>query len=148
MRLLLIILFSGLVLSIFGQQKGDHVMMDDKGQIIALYHQMYKAMVEKDTATLNRIHAPEFVLVHMTGMRQPKQAYIHAIADGTLNYYTAEHEQMDVSIDNERATLQGRSRVTAAVFGGGRHTWPLQLTFQLMKRDGQWLFTESRATTY
>lgn len=123
-------------------------MMDDKGQIIALYHQMYKAMVEKDTATLNRIHAPEFVLVHMTGMRQPKQAYIHAIADGTLNYYTAEHEQMDVSIDNERATLQGRSRVTAAVFGGGRHTWPLQLTFQLMKRDGQWLFTESRATTY
>lgn len=148
MRLLLIILFSGLVLSLFGQQKGDHVMMDDKGQIIALYHQMYKAMVEKDTATLNRIHAPEFVLVHMTGMRQPKQAYIHAIADGTLNYYTAEHEQMDVSIDNERATLQGRSRVTAAVFGGGRHTWPLQLTFQLMKRDGQWLFTESRATTY
>lgn len=123
-------------------------MMDDKGQIIALYHQMYKAMVEKDTATLNRIHAPEFVLVHMTGMRQPKQAYIHAITDGTLNYYTAEHEQMDVSIDNERATLQGRSRVTAAVFGGGRHTWPLQLTFQLMKRDGQWLFTESRATTY
>ena len=123
-------------------------MMDDKGQIIALYHQMYKAMVEKDTATLNRIHAPEFVLVHMTGVRQPKQAYIHAIADGTLNYYTAEHEQMDVSIDNERATLQGRSRVTAAVFGGGRHTWPLQLTFQLMKRDGQWLFTESRATTY
>lgn len=123
-------------------------MMDDKGQIIALYHQMYKAMVEKDTATLNRIHAPEFVLVHMTGMRQPKQAYIHAIADGTLNCYTAEHEQMDVSIDNERATLQGRSRVTAAVFGGGRHTWPLQLTFQLMKRDGQWLFTESRATTY
>jgi hypothetical protein len=148
MRLLLIILFSGLVLSIFGQQKGDHMVMDDKGQIIALYHQMYKAMVEKDTATLNRIHAPEFVLVHMTGMRQPKQAYIHAIADGTLNYYTAEHEQMDVSIDNERATLQGRSRVTAAVFGGGRHTWPLQLTFQLMKRDGQWLFTESRATTY
>ncbi len=124
------------------------MVMDDKGQIIALYHQMYKAMVEKDTATLNRIHAPEFVLVHMTGMRQPKQAYIHAIADGTLNYYTAEHEQMDVSIDNERATLQGRSRVTAAVFGGGRHTWPLQLTFQLMKRDGQWLFTESRATTY
>ena len=123
-------------------------MMDNKGQIIALYHQMYKAMVEKDTATLNRIHAPEFVLVHMTGMRQPKQAYIHAIADGTLNCYTAEHEQMDVSIDNERATLQGRSRVTAAVFGGGRHTWPLQLTFQLMKRDGQWLFTESRATTY
>ncbi len=122
--------------------------MDDKGQIIALYNQMYRAMVEKDTATLDRIHAPEFVLVHMTGMRQTKQAYIQAIADGTLNYYSAEHQQMDVSVNNDRATLQGRSRVTAAVFGGGRHTWPLQLTFQLVKRDGHWLFTQSRASTY
>lgn len=122
--------------------------MDDKKQIIALYHQMYQAMVEKDTAMLDRIHAPEFVLVHMTGMRQSKQAYIRAIADGTLNYYSAEHEQMQVSINKDHATLQGRSRVSAAVFGGGRHTWQLQLTFQLVKRDGLWLFTQSRASTY
>jgi uncharacterized protein (TIGR02246 family) len=122
--------------------------MDDKQQIIALYHQMYKAMVEKDTATLDRIHAPEFVLIHMTGMHQSKQEYIHAIADGMLNYYSAEHEQMDVTVNNDRATLQGRSRVSAAVFGGGKHTWKLQLTFQLVKRDGQWLFTQSKASTY
>lgn len=120
----------------------------DKQQIIALYQQMYRAMVEKDTATLNRIHAPEFVLIHMTGMYQPKQAYICAIADGTLNYYSAEHEQMDVTVYNDRATLHGRSRVSAAVFGGGRHTWKLQLTFQLVKRNGQWLFTQSKASTY
>ena len=122
--------------------------MDDKQQIIALYHQMYKAMVEKDTATLNRIHAPQFLLIHMTGRHQSKQEYIHAIADGTLNYYSAEHEQMDVTVNNDRATLQGRSRVSAAVFGGGKHTWKLQLTFQLVKRDGQWLFTQSKASTY
>lgn len=122
--------------------------MNDKEQIIALYHQMYQAMVEKDTATLNRIHAPEFVLVHMTGMRQSKHAYVQAIANDILNYYSAEHEQMEVTVKGEHATLQGRSRVSAAVFGGGRHTWQLQLTFQLVKRDGQWLFTESRASTY
>ena len=46
-------------------------------------------MVEKDTATLNRVHA----------------------------------------------TLTGRSRVNAAVFGGGRHTWRLQLYFQTLVRD-------------
>ena len=44
--------------------------------------------------------------------------------------------------------LTGRSRVTAAVFGGGRHTWHLQLTFQLVKRNGQWMFTNARASTY
>ena len=148
MRSFLIIFLSALALSLVGQQARDNRTMDDKQQIIALYHQMYKAMVEKDTATLDRIHAPEFVLIHMTGMYQPKQAYICAIADGTLNYYSAEHEQMDVTVYNDRATLHGRSRVSAAVFGGGRHTWKLQLTFQLVKRNGQWLFTQSKASTY
>lgn len=120
----------------------------DKRQIEQLYREMYQAMVEKDTATLNRVHADEFVLVHMTGMRQSKQQYISTIADSTLNYYSVTHEQMDITIEGNTATLTGRSRVTAAVFGGGRHTWPLQLRFKLVKRDGHWQFTESRASTY
>ena len=120
----------------------------DKQQIQELYATMYNAMVAKDTVTLNRIHADDFVLVHMTGMRQSKQEYIDAIADGTLNYYQAEHEQMDITVDGDHATLNGRSRVTAAVFGGGRSTWRLQLHFKLMKRNGQWLFVESRASMY
>ena len=122
--------------------------MDDKQQIEALYKQMYWAMIAKDTATLNLVHADEFVLTHMTGMRQPKQVYIQSIANGTLSYYSAEHEQMDIKVDGNRATLTGRSRVNAAVFGGGRHTWQLQLRFQLVKRDGRWLFTAASASTY
>ena len=122
--------------------------MNDRKQIEQLYQEMYRAMVEKDTATLDRVHADEFVLVHMTGMRQTKREYINAIADGTLNYYSSTHEQMDITIDGNRATLIGRSRVTAAVFGGGRNTWRLQLRFQLVKRNGRWVFTEARASTY
>ena len=122
--------------------------MDDKSQIEALYREMYKAMVEKDTATLNRVHADNFVLTHMTGMHQSKQEYIRAIAGGTLNYYSAEHEQMDFKVDGNHATLTGRSRVNAAVFGGGRHTWRLQLSFNLVKRDNRWLFTSASASTY
>ena len=121
---------------------------DDKQHIELLYRRMYRAMIEKDTATLNEIHASNFVLTHMTGMRQSKQEYIQAIAGGTLNYYSAHHEQAQVSIDGNRATLVVRSRVEAAVFGGGRHTWPLQLTFSLIKRDGHWLLTSSQASTY
>jgi uncharacterized protein (TIGR02246 family) len=122
--------------------------MDDRQQIEQLYSEMYRAMVEKDLATLDRVHADEFVLVHMTGMRQSKEEYINAILDGTLNYYLASHEQIDIAIDGDRATLTGRSRVTAAVFGGGRGTWRLQLRFQLAKRDGRWQFSEARASTY
>ena len=122
--------------------------MDDRQQIDQLYQEMYKAMVEKDSATLDRVHADEFVLVHMTGMRQSKREYIRAIMDGTLNYYSATHEQTDITLDGDHATLTGRSRVTAAVFGGGRSTWRLQLRFGLVRCDGRWQFTEARASTY
>ena len=36
-------------------------------------------MVEKDTAALDRVHANEFVLVHMTGMRQTKKENINLL---------------------------------------------------------------------
>lgn len=122
--------------------------MDDKQQIEALYREMYEAMVRKDTATLNRVHADDFVLTHMTGMHQSKQVYIQSIANCTLNYYSAEHEQMDIKVNGDRATLRGRSRVNAAVFGGGRHTWRLQLSFRLVKHNGRWQFTAASASTY
>ncbi len=130
------------------QQTLSDKKMSDKEQIEALYREMYEAMVRKDTATLNRVHADDFVLTHMTGMHQSKQVYIQSIANGTLNYYSAEHEQMDIKVDGNHATLRGRSRVNAAVFGGGRHTWRLQLSFELVKHDGRWQFTSASASTY
>ena len=97
---------------------------------------------------LSALHHDSFVLTHMTGMRQGKKEYINAIATGTLNYYEATHEDIDISVDGDRATLVGRSKVTAAVFGGGRHTWPLKLHFTLLKENGRWLFASSTASTY
>ena len=122
--------------------------MTDKEQLIWLYKEMYTAMVNKDKVTLERVHDDSFVLVHMTGMRQPKEVYISSIMDGTLNYYSAEHEDMQVEINGDSAVLTGRSKVTAAVFGGGKHTWRLQLRFQLVKKNGQWRFAMASASTY
>ena len=122
--------------------------MTDEQQIRDLYQDMYEAMVKKDTVVLNRVHSDSFVLTHMTGMHQSKQQYIRAIVNGALNYYSAEHEQMDIKVNGDSATLTARSRVSAAVFGGGRHTWRLQLRFTLHKEDGHWLLTSSEASTY
>ena len=122
--------------------------MTDKEQIERLYHEMYAAMVKKDRAELERVHDDSFVLVHMTGMRQSKSLYISCIMNGTLNYFSEKTERLEIAIDEDRATMTGRSRVNAAVFGGGRHTWPLELRFQLVRRDDGWKLTEARATTF
>ena len=121
---------------------------DDKQQLAALYERMYKAMIAKDSTVLDEVHADDFVLVHMTGMHQSKPVYIRAIMDGTLNYYSAVTEELDVDVDGDKAVITGHSRVEAAVFSGGRHTWPLSLRFEARKENGTWRFTRSQASTY
>lgn len=120
----------------------------DKQQIEQLYERMYQSMIAKDTAALRPMFADDFYLVHMTGTRQNRQQYLEAIADGTLNYYSCQTEQLEVKVDGDSATLTGRSRVLAAVYGGGKHTWRLQLAFRLRREADGWRFTYSTASTY
>ena len=122
--------------------------MNDHDAITNLYHEMYSAMIRKDSAQLAEILDDGFVLVHMTGMKQAKNDYITAITQGTLNYYTEDTEKLRVKVDGSTAALTGQSRVNAAVFGGGRHTWRLQLDITLAKSGGNWRMTHAQASTY
>ena len=120
-----------------------------KEEVIAeCYKNLYKAMIEKDSYTLSKLLDDSFGLIHMTGMRQDKNTFIRAVEDGTLNYYSAQHHNIDVKIEDSKAVLTGQSIVNAAVFGGGRHTWRLQLKINLIHTDGKWFITEARASTY
>ena len=113
-----------------------------------VYIRMYEGMINKDESILQEVLDDSFVLVHMTGMRQPKQAFIKAVLNGTLNYFSAEHENMPVEISGNTAVLTGQSYVAAAVFGGGRSNWHLQQKCSLKKTDGVWKITRSVASTY
>ena len=121
--------------------------MTDKENIMRLYQEMYLAMINKNQAVLERIYDDSFVLFHMTGMKQTKNEYISAIIGGTLNYYSAVHNDMEVAVSGDTAKLTGKSKVTAAVFGGGKRTWRLQLDFELVRKNGEWYFTLAKAST-
>ena len=122
--------------------------MNEKEQLINLYHEIYAAMIAKDETELERIHADEFVLIHMTGMHQSKKEYIRAIMDGTLNYYSEETDSIDVSVSGDTAVMTGHSKVEAAVFGGGRHSWRLTLKFDVKKTVDGWKVTKAQASTW
>ncbi len=122
--------------------------MSDRGQLTKLYHDMYAAMIAKDETELDRIHDDSFVLIHMTGMHQPKQAYVRAITHGTLNYFSEKTENIDVRISDDSAIMTCRSYVDAAVFGGGRSTWRLELQIDAKKDNGEWKLTNARASTW
>ena len=48
--------------------------MPDRELCQAAYQEMYRAMIAKDIPALSAVLDDSFVLVHMTGMRQPKAA--------------------------------------------------------------------------
>ena len=123
-------------------------MDDETVKVQDVYRRMYDGMIRKDRDILDDVLDESFVLIHMTGMRQGKQQFIHAVLNGTLNYYTADHEHADTEVHGDTASLRGQSRVNAAVFGGGKHTWRLQQDLTLKKKDGRWLITRSQASTY
>ena len=122
--------------------------MSDQENLENCYRQMYRGMVDKDRTLLSEVLADAFVLIHMTGMRQSKEAFIKAVETGVLNYCSATHEQISTHIHGDTAQLVGQSVVRAAVFGGGEHTWRLQLHCKLIRADGSWKITEARASTY
>ena len=122
--------------------------MTDTEQIQEQYRKMYDAMIRKDADALSAVLDDSFVLVHMTGMQQPKAVFMQSVLDGTLNYYSAQHEHTPVRVNGDSAELTGQSRVNAAVFGGGRHTWRLQQKITLKKTNGVWRMTRAVASTY
>ena len=109
---------------------------------------MYCAMIAKDTTALRVIMDEKSALVHMTGMRQSRKEYLKAIADGTLNYYSCEDSDIKVKINGDSAFMTGKSKVSAAVFDGSRHIWPLRLDIDWKNNNGNWRITEIRASTY
>lgn len=122
--------------------------MEEKELIRNAYKKMYDGMISKKEAVLREVLDDSFVLVHMTGMRQPKEEFIKAVLNGTLNYFSAEHEHLPVEINGNTAVLKGQSYVVAAVFGGGRSNWRLQQKCSMKKINGQWKITRSVASTY
>ena len=70
--------------------------MEEKELIRSAYKKMYDGMIAKEEKILWEVLDDSFVLVHMTGMRQTKEEFIKAVLNGTLNYFSVEHEQLSV----------------------------------------------------
>ena len=122
--------------------------MSDKDPFATRYRCLYRAMIEKDGTALSKLLDDSFILVHMTGMIQDKQQFIHAVESGTLNYFSEELKESKTTVHKDFVQFIGKSLVDAAVFGGGRHTWCLQLEMKYVFVENEWLVQEAVASTW
>ena len=122
--------------------------MDDREQIRGLYREYWRCMIAKDADGLRGMMTEDYTLLHMTGVRQSAGTFLKGLMDGTFNYYSADHDSIEVTVSGDRASMIGKSRVLAAVYGGGKHSWRLRGEFSLRKEEGRWKLSSSRASTY
>ena len=122
--------------------------MGEEATISELYKDYWDYMIEKNIEGLRSLMSSDYCLYHMTGVKQSADEFIEGLKNGTFNYYSAEHEDIAVSVDGDEATMIGKSRVVAAVYGGGKGSWRLQGDFTLRKENGTWELTSSKASTY
>ena len=122
--------------------------MNDIEAIKEIYREYWKCMMNKDADGLRNLMSEDYCLQHMSGLRQSVDEFISGLLDGTFNYYSAEHDDITVSVTGSTAVMTGKSRVLAAVYGGGKNMWRLQGDFTLRKENNAWKLTGSKASTY
>ena len=122
--------------------------MNDIETIKEIYRRYWKCMIDKDESELRSLMSDDYYLMHITGTRQSADEFISGLLDGTFNYYSAEHDDIHVSVNGNTATMVGKSKVLASVYGGGKSRWRLRGDFTLRKENENWKLTSSKASTY
>ena len=113
-----------------------------------LYKELCEASMNKDINKLNELLSDNYILVHMTGMKQTKKEYINSIINGELKYYDLIHEDIEVKINNDKATIIGKTKTLASPFGMTKSWWRLKQEITLTKENNKWKIIKSIASTY
>lgn len=122
--------------------------MNDIETIKEIYRRYWKCMIDKDESELRSLMSDDYYLMHITSTRQSIDEFISGLLDGTFNYYSAEQDDIQISVNGNTATMVGKSKVLAAVYGGGKSRWRLRGDFTLRKENENWKLTSSKASTY
>lgn len=123
------------------------VMDTPEQDVYTVYKKLYEAMIEKDTDTIDNLMMDGSVLVHMTGVRQPKREWLRAIEDESMKYYSTKEENIEIILKEKKAKLVAQNKVDARIYGS-RNTCPLELTMSMVKFEEDWKISHIEASTY
>ena len=124
------------------------LIMSDKELVRKLYIDLCEASINKDLIKLGEILSDNYVLVHMTGMKQTKEDYLDSVKSGELSYFESKHESIDVNVNGDDATIIGKTKTLASPFGTSKSWWNLRQDLKAKKIDGKWILMYSKASSY
>jgi len=115
-------------------------------ELVALEDTWVKALIAGDSATLNRVIAPDWHAQNQSGTWYDRAAMVKSFTDGTDKITKASNHDVHVRfIGADLAIVQGRDTEVSTHKGkssSGEYSW----TDVFQKRDGQWVAIASQNT--
>ncbi|WP_414054655.1 nuclear transport factor 2 family protein [Macrococcus equi] len=122
-------------------------MLTPEQEVYEIYVNLYKAMIDENFDVIDNLMMDGSILVHMTGVRQPKREWLKAIEDQSMKYYSTKEENVEILMKDKKATLIAQNRVDARIYGS-HNIWPLELTMTMVKFEKEWKISHVEASTY
>ena len=114
--------------------------------IRGLERERFRAMVDGDGASLDRLLSDQATFVHTNGKRETKQQFIDAITAGRRRYRQIEIQSQDVvQAGNEACVVSGRVLIEMEA-NNGALLFPIAYTAILTHENGRWRLLAWQAT--
>jgi hypothetical protein len=93
---------------------------DDAADVLAAEDARYRAMLDADLDSLDRLCADELSYAHSSGVRDTKQEYFAKIRSGYYDYHRIEHPVERIEVLGDSAIVVGRMTADLTVDGTRR----------------------------
>jgi Domain of unknown function (DUF4440) len=90
---------------------------DDAADVLAAEDARYRAMLDADLDTLDRLCADEVSYAHSSGVRDTKQEYFAKVRSGYYVYHRIDHPVERVEVLGDTAIVVGRMTADLSVDG-------------------------------
>ena len=145
---IIVIILIVFVINKFSKNEMKQMQTQDELEVKQLYIDLCEASINKNLDKLDKVLSDDYILVHMIGMKQSKEDYMESVKTGELAYFESKHESIEVRINNNEATIIGKTKTLASPFGSSKSWWNLRQDLKAKKIDGKWILTYSKASTY
>ena len=99
---------------------------------------LYRAMIDKDFAALERILAPDLVYAHSTAVAETKQEYLAGVAAGLYDYESIASHDTRVRVQAPVALIDGVCHMRVGAKGQRKELLHLLFVLVWVKADGAW----------
>src|SRR5918993_6065403 len=90
---------------------------DEERAVLDLEDRRYRAMIDADLETMDRLCAEELSYVHSSGVRDTKQEYFAKVRSGYYDYHSIDHPVERVEVLGDTAIVVGRMTADLSVDG-------------------------------